>query len=56
MGTITVGTVVVAAPFAGSFALADLELAGAAWSGAFGLFAILYLGSFVRPRSAHAAA
>jgi uncharacterized protein involved in response to NO len=45
----------VAAPYAGALALADLELAGAAWSGAFGLFAILYLGSILARSYARAA-
>lgn len=40
----------VLAPFAGARELAVLGLAGAAWSGAFGLFALLYLAVFLRPR------
>ncbi|HTY70474.1 MAG TPA: NnrS family protein [Alphaproteobacteria bacterium] len=38
------------APFAGEHYLSALSLAGAAWSSAFGLFAVLYFGALARPR------
>jgi uncharacterized protein involved in response to NO len=40
----------VLSPLAGDRIVLALELAGAAWSGAFGLFAILYGGVLARPR------
>ena len=47
---ITVAAVVrVLVPLAGSQTAAALWLAGAAWSGAFGLFALLYGAALVRP-------
>ena len=39
-----------AAPLAGDDTLLLLVLAGAAWSGAFGLFVVLYFGPLTRPR------
>jgi uncharacterized protein involved in response to NO len=45
-----------AAPLAGASALLLLDLAGAAWSGAFGLFVLLYAGPLALPRVARAAA
>jgi uncharacterized protein involved in response to NO len=46
----------VLSPLAGGEATMMLSLAGAAWSGAFGLFAILYGGALTRPRVEAAAA
>ena len=40
----------IAAPLAGGDTLLLLVLAGAAWSGAFGLFVVLYFGPLTRPR------
>ena len=40
----------VAAPLAGDDTLLLLVLAGAAWSGAFGLFVVLCFGPLTRPR------
>lgn len=40
-----------AAPLAGGHTLLLLALAGAAWSGAFGLFLVLYLGPLAKPRA-----
>jgi uncharacterized protein involved in response to NO len=45
----------VLAPLAGAQIVLILDLAGAAWSGAFALFALLYLGLFLRPRHSGAA-
>ncbi|MGH7043591.1 MAG: NnrS family protein [Acetobacteraceae bacterium] len=39
------------APLAGADTLLVLALAGAAWTGAFGLFVVLYAGPLVRPRA-----
>ena len=40
-----------AAPLAGDDSLLLLVLAGVAWSGAFGLFVVLYFGPLIRPRA-----
>jgi uncharacterized protein involved in response to NO len=40
----------IAAPLAGGESLLLLVLAGAAWSGAFGLFVVLYFGRLTQPR------
>ena len=45
----------IAAPLAGAAELHVLWLAGAAWSGAFGLFFVLYFGPLAAPRGAGAA-
>lgn len=46
----------VLAPLAGDAMTLVLEFAGAAWTGAFGLFAILYGGVLARPRAEAGAA
>jgi len=57
-GTVTIYTLVtlaallrLIAPLGGSEYLALLSLAGAAWSGAFGLFVVLYAPALTRPRT-----